>query len=288
MRTNHTGSICYVVAQRVAVFVFATVLAFVMLPSRVATANDSQWSFFRQEGRAFAPLEADPREARFRFGVMYSDDGFFEDLAWGGDLAMIEGRFADSRLTVATRGLMTGRFDISSDSFDLINVDFIGGLAMGYRNLPFAVELFIYHQSSHLGDEITERGERTRIDFGVEELRLLADWRWSILRLYAGGKVTLHAFPEALGGRTILEAGAEVSGSTGNVPLYAAFDIQGRVDIPDLSAACLQGGVGLASAAVSRRVLYLFMELFAGRSSMGQYHAEREHHVLLGISYLFQ
>lgn len=288
MRTVCNKSSSHIHVRGIVLVGVATLVVSLLTPSGDVMADESEWSFFRQGGRAFAPLEADPREARFRFGFMYNDDGFFEDLAWGGDLAMVEGRFADSTLTITTRGVLTGRFDISSDSFDLLNVDFIGGLAMGYRSLPFAVELFVYHQSSHLGDEVTERGDRTRIDFGVEELRLLADWRWSIIRLYAGGKVTLHAFPPTLSGRTVLETGIEVSGSAGKVPLYAAFDIQGRVDQPDLHASCLQGGVGLGSAEVNRRVLYVFMEFFAGRSNMGQYHAERERHVLLGISYLFQ
>jgi len=254
-----------------------------------AQGDDANWDFFAQEGRAFAPLRADPREARFRFGILYSDDGFFEDVAFGGDLAFLSVRFpSEGLLTITGRGLITGRFDVTSRSFDLANTDFIGGVATGLRWGMFSCELLFFHQSSHLGDEILERGERARIDLGYEALRLLADWRWRFLRLIGGVEVAVHAYPGELIGRTLLEAGVETTLSPGNVPLFVALDIQGRVDRPLLQGACVQAGIGLGPADAERRLQYVFIELFAGRSAMGQFYADRERYILLGLSYLFQ
>jgi hypothetical protein len=261
----------------------------VLLPATKALAEPADWGFFVQRGRAFEPLRADPREGRFRFGVLYGNDGFFEDLAWGGDLGLLEINFPGrGRLTIGGRGVVTGRFDITSESFDLMNTDFIGGLAAGLTMGAFSAELFFYHQSSHLGDELLERGDRDRIDLGFEEIRLLAGWNWRFLRLYGGAKVTAHGYPAELTGRTVIQAGAEVTFAPGNVPLYTALDVQGRIDDPLLRSACLQAGIGLGPADSERQLQYVFLELFTGRSAMGQFYADPEQHVLLGISYLFQ
>lgn len=254
-----------------------------------ARGDDATWEFFSQEGRAFEALRADPREARFRFGVLYGDDGFFEDIAIGGDLAFFSVRFPfEGLLTVTGRGLITGRFDVTSRSFDLMNTDFVGGVATGLRWDAFSWELLFFHQSSHLGDELLERGEYSRIDLGYEALRLLADWRWRFLRLIGGVEVTVHAYPGELLGRTLLEAGVETTFSPGNVSIYVALNVQGRVDRPLLQGACLQTGIGLGPGDAERRLQYVFVELFEGRSAMGQFYADRERYILLGLSYLFQ
>lgn len=278
---------------RATVEVGLTALGFVVVLSssspQLAIAREPSWSLFSHEERAFAPLKAAPQEARFHIGLLLNDDGLFEDLAWGGDLAMLEGRFGKgSILTVSGRGLMTGRFDVSSESFDLLNVDFVGGIAVGYSTLPFGAELLLYHQSSHLGDELLEGKKRDRIDYGVEELRLLADWRWPALRMYAGGKVTLHAYPASLSGRTVLQAGVELSGKIAVLPAFVAADFQTRLDEPGLHSATMRAGLGLHGAKPPAHVQQLFLEFYSGRSVMGQFFMEQERHVLLGISYLFQ
>ena len=257
------------------------------LAEKVEAKTD--WTFFIQKGRAFEPLRADPRAAHFQIGLLYGNKGLFEDFLAGGDLAFLAVRFSDGRrLTITGRGVFASRFNVFSESFDLMNVDFIGGLATGFHWEPMSTELFVYHQSSHLGDEILDRGDRQRIDFGYEAIRFLVAGRWRFLKLYAGWKATLHAYPASLTGRVILQSGLEARFAPGRVPLFAALDSQVRVDRPRLRSLVVKAGVGLGRATGKHRLQYFFIEYFEGRSPMGQFYAERERYGMVGVSYLLQ
>jgi len=262
---------------------------FVSLVSMPKSMADTKWDLFIQHGRAFEPLRADPREGHFQLGILYGNKGLFEDIIAGGDLAMANVDFSKTRrLTISGRGIFTSRFNIFSKSFDLMNTDFIGGLATGLRWDDFSMEVFVFHQSSHLGDEILDRKDRKRIDFGYEAVRVLADWHWRFLRLYGGIKVTMHAYPALLIGCTILQAGFETRFTPGNVALFTSVDVQGRVDTPILQSLVVKFGVGLGHADSKRRLQYLFLQFFDGRSSMGQFYKDTEIFGMIGISYLLQ
>ncbi len=249
----------------------------------------TRWSFFLQHGRAFKPLQADPRVARFQLGFLYGNKGMYQDIIAGGDLAFVSARFSKrKRLTITARGVFTSRFNVFSKSFDLMNTDFIGGLATGLQWGTISTELLIYHQSSHLGDEILDRGDRKRIDFGYEAVRLLVDWYWKFLRLYGGLKVTMHAYPASLTGRVIVQAGVETRFSPHDVPLFAAVDTQVRVDRPRLRDVVVKAGVGLGHVNPKHRLQYVFMEFFDGLSPMGQFYDEAEIYGMVGVSYLLQ
>ncbi len=247
--------------------------------------------FSWQRGRPVAPLAADVREARFRFGLLVDGDGeLFEDLAWGGDLPTIDVGFSDgSRFSVSGRGVMTARFSALSDSFDLQNVDFIGGLALGYARPSWGLELFAAHQSSHLGDELMEQG-RQRIDFGLERLRLLADWRIvDGFRLYGGGAVVMHAWPAAYTGRTTLQAGAEWEHRiVWGLPWYAAVDAAAVVSEPSFGSVTLQTGIGLGTPAEGQSRQRVFLEFYHGTSPMGQFYRDVETYGLAGVAYEFR
>jgi len=248
--------------------------------------------FAWESGRAVAPLAADAREARFRFGLLVNGSGdFFEDLAWGGDLPFLDAGLADgSRLSVSGRGVMAARFDMVSDSFDLQNVDFIGGLSLGYRRTAWGAELLAVHQSSHLGDELMENGERERVDFGQERVRLLADWRpVDGFRLYGGGTVVVHAWPESFTGRTTLRAGAEWTHRIfWSFPWFAAFDATAVASEPGFGSVTLQTGVGLGDRDRELNRQRVFLEFYHGRSAMGQFYRDVETYGLIGVAYEFR
>ena len=75
-----------------------------------------------------------------------------------------------------------GIIQYNSESFDLWGSDFCGGAAYGVRGTRGAFDLFVYHESSHLGDEVLDRGEVKRRDVSVNGVRLLGyrSWRESI------------------------------------------------------------------------------------------------------------
>ena len=101
--------------------------------------------------------------------------------------------------TLGGRWGIYSRFQYNSESFDLWASDYRGGVVWGNAFGDSAFETFLYHESSHLGDEIEARGERQRQDAQVNGLRLLASRHLcDKLRLYGGGTSLLQADPKTL------------------------------------------------------------------------------------------
>jgi Protein of unknown function (DUF1207) len=252
-------------------------------------AAAAKWEFCSDRGRAFAPLLADPREAQVRLGFLQDEDGdsFFE-LGMGGDLGLLRGRFSETEIFTATvRGLIIARFEVGSDSFDMQNADFIGGLALGYRCQNNSAELLIYHQSSHLGDEVLDDGRRARIDYGRETLRLLGSHQFDSLRIYGGPSLHIQAQPEELQGKVTLQFGAEYDLPPAWGPWYAALDLQCKEENDWVTNFAVQLGLKLGDPAIVVRQQRLFLEYFHGYSNMGQYFDERSSHLMIGLSFAF-
>lgn len=246
--------------------------------------------WFADEARVFAPLEADPREARMQVGFMGEcarEHSGFLDVQFGGDLGIVRKHWRNQQFSLSVRGLMTSRFDACRENFPQYNTDFIGGLAAGYRYDRHALELLVYHQSSHLGDEILDWGERARIDYAREALRLL--WGYDLFenfRVYAGAGVNVRADPQDLEGRLTLQTGAEYRFHVRGVPLYAAVDLQLREETDWSANVTSQVGVELGDPGL--RLIKrpkLFIEHFVGDSPMGQFWDENEQHVMLGLKF---
>ena len=257
---------------------------------RDGPSDEAGWQFFPNNRRVFAPALADPREAQFRLGFLFDGEGdFFQDMVWGGDLSAFYLRTAaGAELSLSARGLMTARFDFISESFDLQNVDFIGGGAAAFAWNDWAVEAFIYHQSSHLGDEIVNRGDRDRVDFGHEAARLLASYATGAFRFYLGPSVIIRAIPSNYRGKVTGYAGVELSGRIRSVPVYAAADAQLRFDDWSKSRSTLQLGLELGDPEVTTNRQRIFVELFNGSSYMGQFYDQHERYILLGAAYCFR
>lgn len=249
-----------------------------------------KWRWFSDEGRMFAPLKADPREAAFHLGFMQDDNGeTFEDVAVGGDLGILHVSLSDGAETSLTmRGLLTARFDMFSKSFDLLNTDFLGGPALGYKKGPWSWEAFAYHQSSHLGDEVLEDGTRRRIDYSREVVRFLGARSWDGFRLYAGPSYILHSLPKSSQGDLTMQAGLEYGFSLWDQPCFAATDIQSRQENDWNLNLTARVGVDLGNPWTTRNRQFIFLELFQGYSNMGQYYDVWERYAMIGIGYNFR
>jgi hypothetical protein len=183
---------------------------------------------------------------------------------------------------------LAARFDMFSESFDLLNVDFRGGVAWGLRRGHVSAEAFVYHQSSHLGDEILERGARKRIDYAREVARVLAAWRTGSWRFYSGPAVVLHSQSRSAQGDLTLHLGAEFGWSAWGCPMFAALDLQLPQEHhwePNLTA---RMGLDLGDPALVDNRQFVFVELFRGHSNLGQYYDQREAYALLGVGFIFR
>jgi len=259
-------------------------------PPKPSEEAGVDWALFSDRGRAFRPLIADQREAQVRMGFLQDtgDERSFLDLALGGDLGILH--LADGNrwgASLTARGLVASRFEFFSDSFDLQDVDFIGGPALGFRSGPNSLEVFPFHQSSHLGDDLVGEGV-TPIDFSHEAVRLLAARELPLgLRAYGGIGVKVRADPGELEGKVTPQAGIEGRWDVLGVPSFAAVDLQTREEADWRMNVTVQVGVELGNPVAVLKRQRLFLEFFDGASNMGQFWDDRQTTVTAGIGFNF-
>jgi len=252
--------------------------------------TDTGWSLFSNHDRAMAPLLADQREAQIRAGWMYGRGGDkFLDLGFGGDLGIVRRDFSkDEAMTLTLRGLITARFQTDAESFPLLNTDYYGGLAFGHRFGKNAWEVFVYHQSAHLGDETLDFGNRARIDYGRESVRFL--WSHNLLdnlRIYGGPTLNVSGSEDFVRGKVMLQAGGEYRFNPWNVPMYVAADVQVREQNEWRPSFNAQLGMYLGKDKTKnpKPRTRIFLETFTGYSNMGQYWDTYETSTMIGLGY---
>jgi hypothetical protein len=260
-------------------------------PTPPEVIPDTEWIFFSSKGRVFQPLMADPMEALFRLGFLYEeqDKRWDTDLTFGGDVGLLWARLPGSRrLSLTVRGLVSSRFDAFSESFDLLNIDFLGGLALGYARTRNSFEFLVFHQSSHLGDEILGRQARSRIDYGKEVSRLLYARRWKGTRVYGGASFTLHALPVDIQHDFTLQAGVEEAFQVWKLAMFIALDLQSRQEHDWFLNVAAKWGVWLGNPCNVKNRQWVFLSFFNGFSNMGQFYDVRETYGMIGVGYRFR
>ena len=156
-------------------------------------------------GDLFRPLIADPKQPQFfasinRFessGVRYT----LASVGFGETFGMY--RFFGSRegggLQLSVEGALFAQFNMSTPSHDLINADYTIGIPVTYRYGDNSLRFRIYHQSSHLGDELllsANPPERVNLSYEATELIYSREWReW---RVYGGGEYLIDKDPADL------------------------------------------------------------------------------------------
>ena len=249
-------------------------------------STSNSWSVFPDTKRIFKPLLADQKEAQIRAGFGYDRSGLsFFDLGLGGDLVHAH-RLIDSdrEIAISVRGLISSRFDAFGKSFALLNTDFFGGLVLDYRSGKSSYELYVFHESSHLGDETLEQGVRERIDFSREALRVLWSRQFGNLRVYGGPTFNLRACPDEIEYKLTFQIGSEYDFRLWDQPFFVALDLQSLEQ--NSWQANITGQVGwyLDKTGKSRNRPRLFLEFFNGHSNMGQFWQEHESSIMFGIA----
>ena len=247
-----------------------------------------EWQWFSGKRRAFAPMLADPEETVTHLGYMFDENsGKLADFGIGGDIVLLD--FApdeESLLTFSLRGLLTGRLDGSLDSNPIVDADYIGGLAVGYKTGPWEFEAYFYHESSHLGDEMITDYNARRIDYSKEVLRFLAARRFfdDSLRVYGGVSFIVNGTPDALDSTFEFQLGGEYTFDLWDVPMFAAVDLQTQQANGWYLNTNAQYGIFL-NRSVNRPRIYL--EFYHGYSNMGQFWNQKETHGMIGFGYDF-
>jgi hypothetical protein len=249
-------------------------------------AGGAETTWFGGTQRALPVSLAAPKEDGLRSLWAWTDNG---DATWdfnlGTDVSVWQREAERCYQSVGPRFGVASRFQFNSGSFDLWAVDLRGGGAYGLQFGNTALEAFVYHESSHLGDEMLESGRRERIDSSVNGLRLTISEKWKPwLRTYGGLSVQPWAEPSELESAG-LHAGLEFTGLPPWKRGYAAVDAEfwdWRDWSPDVTA---QVGlcIGPRNRGKALEAARVFLEIHSGRVMLGQFYDETETYFAVGI-----
>jgi hypothetical protein len=156
-------------------------------------------------GDLFRPLIADPKQPQFfvsinRFkssGVRYTmaSVGFGEIFG----LYRFFGSHEGDGLQLSVEGAVFAQFNLDTPSRDLINADYTIGFPVTYRHGDNSLRFRIYHQSSHLGDELLQSANSPeRVNLSYEAIELIYSREWRGFRVYGGGEYLIDKEPDDL------------------------------------------------------------------------------------------
>lgn len=244
-------------------------------------------------GDLFRPLLADPKQTQF-FISMYqfseadtqytqASVGFGETFGLYRFLGINDG----DGLQLSLEGGLFAQFNMSTSSHDLINADYTLGIPVTYRYGNNSVRFRIYHQSSHLGDELLLKpNPPKRVNLSFEAVELLYSrelWNW---RIYCGGEYMLEKEPKDLmqwGGhwgveyrstKPILWNGRLVSG----VDMKAFEEHNWTTDIS------IKTGLEFGQPNPGQRRLRVMLEWYKGFNPRGQFYINKVEYYGLGVS----
>jgi hypothetical protein len=236
-------------------------------------------------GALFDPLIADPRWPSFSAAYQrYIDDRDFRDVAavsFGETIPIYRDDVPfGGQWEIGLQAGVFSLFDLDSDSFDLINADYLFGIPVSYRRGSFSALLRVFHQSSHLGDEFLLRTRVSRVNLSYESVdgKLSYDFLHRAVRVYGGAGYLFDRDPSSLQPWSVqygLEFRSPRTLWNGIARPVLAADFQHREQNnwdADVSA---RAGLEFESVQVLGRKLYLTLEYFNGRSPNGQFYTDK-------------
>ncbi|MEI6971951.1 MAG: DUF1207 domain-containing protein [bacterium] len=210
------------------------------------------------------------------------------DFDVGSDIPLWQTGTSNAFLDVGARFIVSSRFQFNSESFNLWGSDFCGGLVFGRKWASgFAVELFGYHESSHLGDEMLDLESRQRLDCNVNGVRVLCHGQWpGTLSTYGGFSYQGPSQPDAIAGFGV-QLGVQATGLPPFKRGFVAVDAQSwdwRDWSPDV---CARMGFtfGVGGNLESRHVSLFFVQAYSGRVDLWQYWDETETTFSAGLAH---
>ena len=130
----------------------------------------------------------------------------------GDGLFLASGRVGGVQYHLELAAGVQAEFDLAVSSFDFLVADFIVGVPLRLSHGPWTGRLAVYHQSSHLGDDILTRDD---VDLGVdgavdfEAVEGYLGYRIGPLRPYLGAEYRFRRTPEDQD-PSVLHAGVDI------------------------------------------------------------------------------
>ena len=246
----------------------------------------------------FQPLLADPRWPHFSASYQrYLDSSdHLKDVAatsFGESFSIYRFRGPwDSIMEVGIQAGVFSVFDLDSESFDLINADYLVGIPLILEKSNFSQMLRIFHQSSHLGDEYLLRGNADkRINLSYEGVNTLLSYDLPAgFRIYVGGGYLFHRTPSELkpwSTQTGLEFRSPRTWLGGALRPVAAVDVENTQESDWNTELSIRSGVQFENPDFLSRKLLLLLEYYNGKSPNGQFYENNIEFFGIGVHLYF-
>lgn len=230
----------------------------------------------------FRTLIADPAEPRVYLGRLHVErpgGGFraaVTGLGYDFGLLRYQGASADHGWQLSLFGSAQSIFNLDLPGDALVNTDYQLGLPLRWRSETYSTRLRVYHQSSHIGDELILGGNAPRrIDLSFEAIDILVAWERYGWRAYAGASHVLRTSHDSYQG-----SGLQVGFDYVSSPTLLGQRLTGGVDIKWLepanwrSGASVKAGMKFGRYALERQGVTLLYEAYEGYAPFGQFFVE--------------
>lgn len=254
-------------------------------------------------GNVFCPPVADPKAMRSFLSYLQEKESVdsIESVGSVGlsdsfGLARWGATARDEGVQLSLEGAIFAQFDLGSTSYDLINADYLVGLPLTMRRGRLSTRFSLYHQSSHLGDELLlRRNEIERENISFESLDMLLSVDAGALRVYGGGEYIFHRLPRDLqhyvahGGAELRPAAALLRfGRIGFLRFLAAVDVKSSEEQdwdPSVSA---RAGFEIDrpfTGELPARSWSILFESYRGPSPYGQFFRQKIQYIGVGAHF---
>jgi hypothetical protein len=244
-------------------------------------------------GDLFRPFIADPKQPQFFVSLnnFTSSDVRYTMASVGFGETFGLYRFFGSRegdgLQLSVQGALFAQFNMDSASSDLVNADYTIGIPLTYRYGDNSLRLRLYHQSSHLGDELLlSANHPERINLSYEAVELIYSREWREWRVYGGGEYLIEKEPDDLKPAST-HWGIEYRGSK---PLLWNGRPIGGVDMKSMEEnewavdTSVKVGLEFGHPNPGQRRLRLLAEYYNGYDPHGQFYNHKVEYYGLGVS----
>jgi hypothetical protein len=253
---------------------------------------------FLPKSLLFQPLIADPRWPHFSASYQrYVSTDQLKNVAsanFGESIGLYRFRGPlESTIQLDIQAGVFSFFDLDSQSFDLINADYMVGIPATIKKGNFANITRIFHQSSHLGDEYLLRGNSDeRVNLSYESINSLFSYHLPAgFRIYGGGGYIFRKDPSDLdpwSTQVGLEFRSPLFWLKGALRPVAAVDVQNRQESnwdTDVSA---RAGIQFENPDFLSRRLQLLFEYYNGKSPNGQFYERNIEFFGLGLHFFLE
>lgn len=261
-------------------------------PLQLASRDwDVEWA---PRNLLYRPYLADPRQvhsgAKVQFPIdPHGDDHVKIEAVLGGyhPLALwTDPNYPDNQMEFLVEGAVFTRVDMG-EAGDLDAADYRFSFPFLYRDGDVTLKFQVFHITSHLGDNYSDREGRKRASYHVNEFTAgLSYWATPGLRFYGELGAAVYVGTASESGRAQL--GAEWIGEPkfGSLAPFVAVDLQARNEIDWHGNANLVTGL-MVPRDVKSHGFRMTLEYYKGHDQQTQFKERPEHYVATGVAFDF-